>query len=794
MLKNYIKIAWRNLWRSKFYTFLNITGLAIALSCCTLIYLYVSYNLSFDTYHKNASNVFRLVTELHLQKTEYDKGTSLAELNTLKTEIPEVKQAAFLIDKESFVVTNENFTKRFKEEKTVAFTSPEWFKLFSHQWISGNASSLAQPGNAVIRQNTAFKYFGKNDPIGKILLFNKKPVKIVGLIAAYPFNTDLKSDIYVSFASLIQLIPGYKADEKYLYTDWGDISSVNNGFIELRNADQKAIVESKMIALAKKHGYQDILKYYQFKLLPLKEAHFDTRYGGTVQKSLLLILTIIGLLIIAIAIFNYINITIAQQAKRAPEIATRKLLGSSSSQIFGQFIIESLITTLIAVCFAIVIVQISIPVVNNWLFYTNPFYIISYLNLYLFFGSMCIFLTLATGIYPSLLFSKVGISQLLKNNILNLKSGFGSRLMLVFQNTVSQVLIVCTIVIMMQVQFLTNTDLGFNRKSVVIIPVGEISNSQKEAFAERLKQMPAIQSFSFINNPPSSSSERGATIKFDNRQKWETWPARFAIGDSAYCKTFGLQLLYGTNIRSNQSKPEFLINETMATMLMGNKKESVIGKGLLAGEVNGIIKGVVKDFSVKSLREPIEPSIILEDNHLQTNLAVKLNGLQTSSVLSSLQKEYHQILPDEVFDFKFLDEEIGRLYNMERIQQKLIWVGALVAILLSSLGLVGLVSILSLQRTKEIGIRKVLGANIIQISIWLSNNFILMVLVSLLISTPLSLIIMNKWLQNFSYRIHVYWWIFAIAWAVSVIIAAISLGFHAVKSAVANPVKSLRSE
>ncbi len=512
------------------------------------------------------------------------------------------------------------------------------------------------------------------------------------------------------------------------------------------------------------------------------------------QKSLLWNLVIIGLLIIAIAIFNYINLTVAQQAKRSAEIATRKVLGGSSAQIFMQFITESLITSAIAVAAAVLFVLLLLPAANTWLFADDPVHIVSYANLFLFAGLVLVFITIGAGAYPALVLSRISIAQVLKNNILNLKAGAGRRAMVIFQNIVTQSLIVCTIIIIMQVHFLRNTDVGFNRKSVVVIPVGQISASQRDQFNENLKRIPDVKSFSFCNKPPSSDSKRGATIDFDNRPKWEAWPARFVIGDSAYRSTFGLNIVAGRNIRNNQAKPEFLINETMAVMLEGQHKDLVLGKQLTAGDIKGVIVGIVKDFNVKALTEPIEPTVLLESSDLQTNLAVKLSGWQTALTLNDLQKEYRHILPDQLFSYQFVDEQIARLYKKEDIQQKLIWIASSVAIIISSLGLLGLVSLVALQRTKEIGIRKVLGATAAQISLMLSNDFLWMVLLAFLIACPVSWWAMSKWLQGFAYRININWWIFASAGIISILIAIATVSFQAIKAAIANPVDSLRSE
>ncbi len=792
MVKNYFKIAWRNIINRKFYTLLNIGGLAVAISCCILIYVFSSYNLSFDTYHNNANNIFRLVYELHLDKTEYDKGASFAEFKTLKTTVPQVQDAAFSVDKQSFVITvNDNINKLFKEDKNVAFTNADWFRLFKYNLIAGNANELNQPGSMVIREKVARKYYGNIDVIGKTLQVNNKPFKITGLIADGPGNTDLKSEIYLSLGSISYLMPLW---DKNFYTDWGYINSTNNAYVMLHNAREKNIVESELSALTIKRMGEQGAKYYRFKLLPLNQAHFDTRYGGTVQKSLLWNLLIIGILIICIAIFNYTNITIAQQTRRVTEIATRKVLGGSTRQIFMQFITESLVISIISILVSVVLIILLLPVANRCLFGNEPVYIISYTKLVGFSIIVLFVITLGTGVYPALVLSRISIIQALKNKAIGFSAASGSKILVVFQNVVTQALIICTIVIIIQVHFLRNTDIGFDRKSVITIPVGQLSASQKEQFGQNLRQLATVQSFSFCNKAPSSDSQRGATFQYNNRTNWEKIPARFAIGDSAYCKTFGLKIIAGRNLHSSAAIPEYLVNETMATFLEGKNKEAVIGKSLLPGDHKGVIVGVVKDFNTKSLIEPIEPSVILQDTVLQTTLAVKLSGSQTKATLNSIRQIFNNTLPQQVFSYQFVDEQIADLYKKEDVQQKLIWLASSVAILISSLGLIGLVSLAVAQRTKEVGIRKVLGATIAQISFMLSNDFMRLVLLSFIIAAPASYYLMSNWLQNFAYHIHISWWIFALAGIIAILVAVITIGFQTIKAAITNPVKSLKSE
>ncbi|MHB8208607.1 ABC transporter permease [Mucilaginibacter sp.] len=790
MLKNYFKIAWRSITKRTFYSILNITGLALAIVCCTLIYLYNSYQLSFDTYHKNANNIFRVVYELHLEKTEYDKGSSVALYDALRAEKLKIKQAAFLINNQSFVVNVDGSQdKRFKEEKSIAFTNAEWFNLFTYQWLSGGPSQLNEPNTAAITEKQANKYFGTADAIGRTIAINGQNLKVVGVIADSPYNTDLKSDLYLSFLSLKTILPKV---EPGFFTDWGYLNSSNNTFVSLADPAQKQSVEQELARLTKQH-LGDGAKYFVFKLLALKEARFDARYGGKIQKSLLLTLSIIGLLILAIASINYINIMIAGQARRSIEIGTRKVLGGSTGQLFMQFITESLLIGIIAVIIAGGVVLLFLPAINNLLFKADPVHILSFKKLFLFLLVMLVIITVGTGVYPALVLSRVSVFQALKNNLWNIRTGMSRKVLVVLQNVVAQTLIACTIIIVLQVNFLKNTDMGFDRKAVIMVPVGDITASQKEQLRNTLAAIPGVKSFSFCNNPPSSDSQRGSTFKFSDRD-WEKWPVRFAIGDSAYTRTFGLQLVAGRNVHANNAMPEYLINETMAKMLHVKNVNDILGKTLIPGDVKGVIVGIVKDFNVRSLIEPIEPSVILEQKEIENNVAIKLSGMQTESTLNSLRSSYARIFPDQVFSYQFIDDEIARLYKTQNLQQKLISSAAVIAILISSMGLLGLISLITIQRTKEIGIRKVLGASIANITTMLSREFLVLVFLSFVVACPIAWLAMHYWLNGFAYRVTIQLWVFALAGVAAVLIAVITVSFQSVKAALANPVESLRSE
>jgi putative ABC transport system permease protein len=791
MIKNNLKLAWRSITKRKFYSILNISGLVLAIGCGILIYLYTAYQLSFDNYHKHPENIFRVVYDLHFEKTEYNKGGSFAAYDALRTSAPLIKQAAIAVNNQSFVVNiNGDVVKRFKEEKNIEFTNSAWFNMFTYKWLAGSSTQLDEPNTAALTQSQAKKYFGAADPIGKTLGISGQQVRVVGLLADGPYNTDLKSDIYISLSSIKTLIP---KTEPAFFTDWGYLMTTNSVFVSLNTPSQKKAAEQLLEQLTRKHLGDSGARYYTFSLLPLADMHFDMRYAGKVQKPLLTTLAIIGLLIVLIAGINYINLVIAGQTRRSIEIGTRKVLGGSTMQLFGQFMVESLLNVMIAVFIAVIGIVLLLPTVNNLLFEGNPVHILSYAQLGLFLVIVLVMVTLGTGIYPAILLSRASIFHALRNNVLNLQAGISRRGLVLLQNIVAQVLIICTIVIVMQVRFLKHTDTGFDRRFVVMVPVGDVSQNQKDLLRQRLQSIPGVQSLSFCSKGPSSDSQRGATVKFADGN-WEKWPARFAIGDTAYMHTFGLQLVAGRNARGNSATPEYVVNQTMVKMLHLKNDSEILGKELIPGDNKGIIVGVVKDFNVRSLLEPIEPSVILENKFLQQNIAIKLSGNQSLGALEAIQKEYLRTFPGQVFSYHFMDDEIAQLYKTQSLHQKLIWMGAFIAIFISSLGLLGLISIITLHRTKEIGIRKVLGASVAQVGVLVSKDFIVIVLMAMFISSPLAWWLMHKWLQGFAYRIEVQWWIFALADALAILIALITVSLQSIKAALANPVDSLRNE
>ncbi|TYR35978.1 FtsX-like permease family protein [Sphingobacterium phlebotomi] len=614
---------------------------------------------------------------------------------------------------------------------------------------------------------------------------------MVGIIDDSRKNSDFRSELYFSLASVNEF------RESAFFHNWGYTNSANNILLTLHHADEKVGVENSIRELIAQHWHKDVLEYYSYKLLPLTAFHFDMDYGKATQFSLLGVLTVIAIGILFMAAINYTNMVSAQQLYRSKEMGIRKVLGGSKRQMFLQFLIESLLVSFLALLLAWFFLWIAIDWSNHYLFTNEPLQVLSIPKL--FFTSITIWFSICaiTSIFPVFFLHKTRIQIALKKQVAD-NWGLGRKTLIVFQNVLALILIAATIVIVSQVRYLKNTDMGFDRETVLIFPLKSEMRDNTEKITAYLQHRHDILAFTFCDNPPSYDKVWGGTFKFDNRAEWETWAPRYAIGDSSYIKTFGIQLLAGHNFKDNEQHPEFLVNEKMAKNLGYQDYHEIIGKDLLAGGLNdksqGKIVGVVRDFNTNSLKEGVSPTVIGYNKIRIKNLAIKYSGNHPDQLLRDLENEWKQWYPNELFDDKFYDEQIGNLYQKEALLEKLIWIAAAISIIISFLGFLGLLSIMVVKRTKEIGIRKVLGASITGITLLLSKDFVRWVCLAFLFAIPIGWYLLGRWLDGFVYRIELQWWMFALTGFIGLFITLITISVQTVRAAKTNPVDSLRDE
>jgi putative ABC transport system permease protein len=577
--------------------------------------------------------------------------------------------------------------------------------------------------------------------------------------------------------------------------DWWYINSTNSIYVELKNGVNPKHIESDISKMQMK--IKDFAKFYHFFMLPLSEVHFDGRFAGLIQKSLLIALGAVGLLLILISCINFINIALAQSLKRAKEIGTRKVLGGTPFLIFLQFITETALITLFAAFFSFAAVLLCLPILNTWLGTQLIFNFISDYPLIVFVFFLLLLVILAAGIYPGLILSRFKPILAIKNQIGNQtpNSGFTQKGLIILQNTLAQIMIISTLLISLQVKYLKTADLGFNKSAILMLPIPDYAKNKTNYLRNLLLANPNIKNVSFCYQAPISTADKSGSIKIEGRD-WEKFVGYTMFGDANYIKTFGIQLIAGRNLIESDTSKEFLLNELLVKKLGFKDPKNILGRRFIAGDASdrsGVIVGVVKDFHSKSLYSAIRPEYITTARDWYKNLGIKIGSINHLDLMNIIQKDWKSVYPDHVFEYRFLDEQIADYYNNEDLLNKLISSSAILAIFISCLGLTGLISLLIVHRTKEIGIRKVLGASISSISLLLSRDTLKWVLVAGVIASPLAWIIMSQYLQNFAYRIQIPGWVFVLTGIVALLIAFLTISFQSIKAAKANPIISLRS-
>ena len=809
MIKNYFKIALRNLAKHKVYAVINVAGLATGIAACLLIFVVVTFELGYDRFQKNYSRIYRLVTESKHGdgSVDYNPGIPAPALEALKTDFPQLEKITAVNGAGGNQVTilgdNPNTdiaaSKKIIEDNGIVFTQPAYFDIFNARWLSGNALSLNDPGNVVLDKSTATKYFGDwKNATGKFLkLDNTLLLTVSGVVEDAPSNSDFPIKIFMSHEALKQ------HGDKYGYSkEWGSLSSNYQVYTLLPANTAAAGLQAQMNSFVKKHYPENKRGNQRINILqPLKDMHFDYRYGTfgdhSSSKTILLTLALIGVLIIIMASINFINLSTAQAVGRSREVGIRKVLGSSRTQLVTQVMGETFLIVLVAVLVAVAIAKGVLPYLSHVASVPADTSLLTAQSI-LFLLVVLMVVTLLSGIYPAMVVSGFKPALALKSKITSASIGGISlrRILVVTQFSISQMLIIGTIVAVSQMNFVRNADLGFNKDAVMLLPA--YSDSANIARMQPLKQEllknPHIINVSFASDEASSDNNWASNFAFDHK-KDEDFPVFFKYGDEDYIKTFGLQLLAGKWYSPSDTMREMVVNETLLKKVGITDPQKAIGKVLRIGSGLWLpVVGVVKDFKTNSLREEVKPLTITSSRKNYYTVAVKLRTGNLSQTTAQVQKLWEKTYPEYAYTSHFSDETIERFYRQETQLSVLYKIFAGIAIFISCLDLYGLVSFMTVQKTKEVGIRKVLEASVGNIVIMFSKEFTLLISIAFIIAVPVAWHFMNGWLQNFVYRIHMGVDTFLLAIVSSLVIAWVTVGYRAIKAALANPVKSLRTE
>jgi putative ABC transport system permease protein len=801
MIKNYFKVALRNLWKSKAFSAINILGLAIGMAACIVIMLFVFNEKSFDGMHMK--NIYRLDEVQKFEGMVQPQNVALSMYPmgpTLTADFPEIKNFTRVRQANKLDLTHKDKRIFFP---TILYVDSTFLQLFDFVILKGDKKSLLEKPNTIaLTEKSAKKLFGNEDPIGKIVtkyVGDTITYTVTGIMKDVPENSHLQFDGLASFSTI--------AGPDNM-NNWGGNWLVT--YLELQPGTNIAALEKKFPAYLKKYMAQgEGWKFYELFLQPLSNVHdgsanitHDYVNYKKFDKSYTYIFSIIAIIILVIACINFMNLSTARSAERAREVGIRKTVGAGRYQLAGQFLGESVLLSVMALIIAIVIVKFSLPTINN-LSQRQLELPLNDLSLLLSILAASIVVGIFAGLYPAGFLSSFKPIRVLKGSVQTGKSKSTFRNALVIgQFTGAVLLIIGTVFAVRQLRYMQTKDPGFNRDQVMVIPLNRIASGKYEALKQELMANTIVTAVTASQQTLGNNLHQAGMV-FHGEGPSRQLTSSQVVVDPDYLTLYKIPIIAGRNFTSDatDNARAYIINETMAKELLKDQPkaayETLIGKNYGFGGMDsaGFIAGVAKDFNFNSLHHKIETlSIFCQKDWGYSEVSVRINATKAQDAINHISSSWKKVNPDLPFEYRFLDEHFAEMYTADRAVSKVVGILAGLAILISCLGLFGLASYSAERRVKEIGIRKVLGASVQNITTMLSKDFIRLVLVSNLIAWPLAWIGVNRWLQDFAYRVPISWWVFIAAAGIAVLIALLTVSFQAIKAAVANPVKSLRTE
>lgn len=813
MFKNYFKVAYRNLVRNKTNTSINVLGLSMGIAAALVIYTVLSYEMGFDAFHSKTGNTYRVVHHNHTADgTQYWNTTAYPLADALRQEFPESEITQISGPIQASISSSEGSDLlKFLEEK-IWYVDSNFFKVFNYEkafpskqlWISGDPNNaFNEPNSIVLTVDAAKKYFkdeydNPKNIIGKTLLFNdEKSLVVKGIVQNPPSNTNSPFEILLSYEF-------FKLNNSSQAESWeGNHQGIT--YMVLPENPELNSYHSQIALVKKKYLSKADNDRIEYQLQPLSEVHTESLYGASPGSYIISIRIIRGLVLLAallilIALVNFINLATAQSLKRVKEIGIRKVMGGTRKQLFLQYMCESFLLTVFAFLCAFFFGKLALIEINKIIDFAQ-FGFTTDIQFILLGIVLILVITFLSGIYPALVMSGFSPIVAMKNNVLG-KSRFGfsfRHVMIVFQFFIAQSLIAGTFIVASQMQFVRQKDLGYQKEHIISITLPNADSNKKELLRNKLLQWPGVQLVSFSSGAPTTHERQyGTSFRFPHEPLEMRRQGELKFVDSEYFALFQLKLIAG-NIATNlnpQLSDGYVVNETLVNSLGVDPREA-IGLEIMTNESKGPIIGVVQDFHNNALQEEIMPCLMTfwgGDFLDEANIQLSNNVDNHSSTIDFIHSSWREIFPDTDFSVVYVDENLTSYYKIENYLFQAFRIASCLAILIGCLGLYGLVSLISEQRTKEIGIRKLIGASIANIVKLLSLDFLKLILLAVGLATPVIYIIMNNWLQNFAYQIDLEWWYFVMASMVTLIIAFSTLCFKSIKSAMMNPVESLKYE
>jgi putative ABC transport system permease protein len=817
MIKNYFTIAFRALKKNKILSAINIFGLAIGVSASLVIFLLVNYHFNFDKFEKEGNRIYRVVTDFNFSgEVYYNSGVTSPLGPTIKKEMTGLEAVVpFRTWEEPLKVTipqmSENNPLILKKQEDAVFADENFYKLIGYTWVAGSPSTAAsEPYQTVLTLSRAQLYFPKVAPvqiIGKELILNDTiRTTISGIVNDITDHTDFSFKIFISAITLDKT--SLKPND---WEQWNNTNGASQLFVKLLPGAAVATIEKGINELYLKHHKkdEDDNSKTALHLQPLADLHFNGNYSTYAipigNKPTLYGLSAVAAFLLILGCINFINLATAYASQRAKEIGVRKTMGGSKKQLIAQFLSETFLLTLIATLLSVALTPLILKAFSGFIPEGLHFNIIKQPAVILFLLILIVIVTILSGFYPALILSGYKPVLVLKNQTFSqtgkTRQAWLRKSLTISQFIIAQVFIMATIMVSKQINYSLTKDMGFKKDAILSFSTNfyDTVKTHKQTLLNNLHSIPGIAMISLATNTPSGNSTWSSTFKYKDGKKEIETDVQLKFCDSNYVKLYGLKLLAGSNLKQTDTTTSFLINETYAHTLGFQQPQEAIGKTVEWSGKQLPIVGVLSDFHQKSLHEVIKPLALGSWTSTERNISILLQPQNTNNsnwktTIAAIEKYWKQIYPEDDFDYSFFDKDIAKYYDEEKnIATLLQWATGL-AVLISCLGLFGLVIYTTTQRTKEIGVRKVLGASVAQIISLISKDFILLVLLAFVIAAPLAWIGMNKWLQNFAYRTEISWWVFLLTAVLMVVIALLTLSLQTIKAAIANPVKSLRTE
>lgn len=790
MIKNYFKTAWRSIVKNKFYAVINVIGLSLSIAMALVIFYIIRFEVSFDHYHRASGRLYKVMS--HDVFGELNSHVPQGLMKALRQQFPGIEKAAtvYRFDPSVIRVGEQNF----KAENSY-FVHPEFFDMIDVEWVQGSPDvSLAQPHQVVLDEPTALRLFN-GDALGKTIRYdNKFDVTVSGIIKAVPPNSDFQLKFVFSHETLAKYMPDMANVD---YWDGGD--SWHHGYVLLKPGINPTEIESGINKLIQPYLADNKTHYERFTLLPFSAIHFDTVtdiFNYATPGWLLYVLGGAAVLLLLIACINYINIAMAQAILRDKETGVRKVLGGSRWQIIASFMVETAFIVVISLIVGVFLANVMLPYSGQLL--NTQVTLTSYWDIgtILFIGCIAVSLCVVAGGYPGWMLARFRPAELLRATLFVPRAGGLAlrKVLLVSQFIIAQLLIICTIVGIRQVNYLYGKELGFDKTGIVAVNLPNAEPIFRERLRNNLLQYSAVKEVTFgLTTPSSTNNWWWGQVKHPGLNRGEQ-QFRQQFVDTNYFKFFNIPLIAGHNFnQADTTRAVAMINEKAAHEMGYLDAPAALGDRIEMWGDTYEITGVVNNYISQSLKEGLTPHIYFYNGRFFTAM-IRIAPTERSEAIAAIGKEWKSVFPNNFFEYRFLDDELKTFYHGENKFAGMLSLFTAISVLTSCLGIFGLVSFICRRKTKEIGVRKVLGASVAHIVRMLASDFMKLIVVAILIASPIAWWAMNKWLAGYTYRVDIAWWIFAIAGLMAIAIVVITVSWQAIRAAVANPVESLRDE